>query len=438
MRKILFTIILLLFSVNSYAENTSKEDDYIYPVNSMYKQAVQNTIQAAIQEQGEVHTALNEILASRWADNQLVFDAINNNKQAINLFKQAALQESNQAMFTQRPKEITFDMPMSSCSKEMLLFKLVLAEGLMFESKEEYPKAIENYIAAIRFIMHCSREEFKTLVSQLMERAYFNKAYNCLCNTISNDKFNNKYHQELLKYLNLIYQEQDFFESAFKTELLVSKSLVRMIGKEHSKQAGVNRINKIFFKKKADNFIKSVYREYDLLTDDYFKEAIQCAKKNELTLLENRKLQEEEFRKPFNILKLGLKKFIVERKSIMRIKAEIIADILAAIAQPDISNIITYYHIFYNKLNLCRTVLAVKLYKSAKGSLPDSLALLVPEYLEEIPMDTYNDFKPLSYIKTENTAKIYSIGPDRKDDSGAIEFKEEDLSKGGDILISVE
>jgi hypothetical protein len=62
-----------------------------------------------------------------------------------------------------------------------------------------------------------------------------------------------------------------------------------------------------------------------------------------------------------------------------------------------------------------RILLALKAYKLETGKLPATLAELVPEYLDSVPLDDY-DGQPMRY----NAAKkvVYSVGKDLKDDGG--------------------
>lgn len=65
---------------------------------------------------------------------------------------------------------------------------------------------------------------------------------------------------------------------------------------------------------------------------------------------------------------------------------------------------------------LCRTVLAISRYRMANnGSLPASLADLVPVYLPAVPQDPL-DAKPLRYDAA--SGRLWSIGTDCKDDGG--------------------
>ncbi len=61
--------------------------------------------------------------------------------------------------------------------------------------------------------------------------------------------------------------------------------------------------------------------------------------------------------------------------------------------------------------------LALRAYKLEKGSYPASLNALVPAYLPSVPLDVFVN-KPLRYKREGASYKLWSIGPDRKDDGG--------------------
>lgn len=60
---------------------------------------------------------------------------------------------------------------------------------------------------------------------------------------------------------------------------------------------------------------------------------------------------------------------------------------------------------------------AIKTYYAEKGSYPDSLAGLVPQYIPRIPLDPY-DGKPIRYLKEKKI--IYSVGKDSMDAGGSV------------------
>jgi hypothetical protein len=61
-------------------------------------------------------------------------------------------------------------------------------------------------------------------------------------------------------------------------------------------------------------------------------------------------------------------------------------------------------------------VTELRIYEIKNGTLPDKLDLMVPEYIKEIPIDTY-DGKSFRYNKTNAT--VYSVGRDLKDSRGS-------------------
>ncbi len=68
-----------------------------------------------------------------------------------------------------------------------------------------------------------------------------------------------------------------------------------------------------------------------------------------------------------------------------------------------------------------RALLALKAYKQDKGSLPDSLQDLVPDYLDVVPVDSF-DGKPLRYDRDKKI--VYSVGKDLKDEGGLKEYED--------------
>jgi hypothetical protein len=68
-------------------------------------------------------------------------------------------------------------------------------------------------------------------------------------------------------------------------------------------------------------------------------------------------------------------------------------------------------------INVCKTGLALKIYKGKYGYYPDSLDKLKPEFLPEIPLDPFTG-KSLIYRKTANSVLVYSVGENLKDDGG--------------------
>ena len=71
-----------------------------------------------------------------------------------------------------------------------------------------------------------------------------------------------------------------------------------------------------------------------------------------------------------------------------------------------------------------RVACALERYRLAKGSLPETLTALSPEFLNTVPVDVF-DGKPLRYRREQDGRYLlYSIGWNEKDDGGEIALKE--------------
>jgi len=75
-----------------------------------------------------------------------------------------------------------------------------------------------------------------------------------------------------------------------------------------------------------------------------------------------------------------------------------------------------------SRLRVALASLAIQRYRLRNGKLPDSLNELVPEFLEEVPLDPY-DGKELRYKKLDKGFVVYSIDEDLRDDNGQEEPK---------------
>ena len=63
--------------------------------------------------------------------------------------------------------------------------------------------------------------------------------------------------------------------------------------------------------------------------------------------------------------------------------------------------------------------LALRAYHLEHGAYPEKLDILAPNYLQKIPDDPFGKGEPLRYKKQGATYKLWSIGPDLKDNNGA-------------------
>jgi hypothetical protein len=86
------------------------------------------------------------------------------------------------------------------------------------------------------------------------------------------------------------------------------------------------------------------------------------------------------------------------------------------------------------RLELSKVALALAGHRAEKGQFPDSLAVLAPAYMKEVPKDLFTD-GPLVYRKTQKGYLLYSLGPNMKDDGGKTM---EESQESFDIVVKVE
>ena len=79
-------------------------------------------------------------------------------------------------------------------------------------------------------------------------------------------------------------------------------------------------------------------------------------------------------------------------------------------------------------LRCALTALAAERYRLKHDSWPDSLSALVPLYLDQVPIDPFDD-KPLRYRQLKDQILIYSISDDLEDNGGSL--SDNDLIKSG-------
>ncbi len=71
-----------------------------------------------------------------------------------------------------------------------------------------------------------------------------------------------------------------------------------------------------------------------------------------------------------------------------------------------------------------KLMVAIRAYQKEKGELPDNLDQLLPDYITEIPLDSF-DGKPLRYSKEKQI--IYSVSKDLKDSKGSMKVPEGEI-----------
>jgi len=79
-----------------------------------------------------------------------------------------------------------------------------------------------------------------------------------------------------------------------------------------------------------------------------------------------------------------------------------------------------WFHRHKAELLCAAAALAVERYRLARGHWPERLEDLVPDYLAAVPADPF-DGRPLRLRRLPDGIVVYSVGPDRQDDSGKLD-----------------
>lgn len=87
-------------------------------------------------------------------------------------------------------------------------------------------------------------------------------------------------------------------------------------------------------------------------------------------------------------------------------------------------------------LRALRIEAALRRCKAARKEWPPSLAALVPEFIDNVPVDPFSG-APFVYRRAGESCSFYSVGPDAKDDAGK-EGRKPQLYNGGDIIYTCE
>jgi len=88
-------------------------------------------------------------------------------------------------------------------------------------------------------------------------------------------------------------------------------------------------------------------------------------------------------------------------------------------------------------------LLAATRYRLATGALPESLEVLVPDYLPSVPADVFAEDKAsLKLVVTDSAWTVYSIGDNGRDDGGqqsgsGVPLERRDVEDKDDIGLSM-
>ncbi len=106
---------------------------------------------------------------------------------------------------------------------------------------------------------------------------------------------------------------------------------------------------------------------------------------------------------------------------------------LCRLALPVFSEVIVRYVHLQTQVDETRVAIALQRFRLVRGSYPETLAELVPDFIAGVPVDTYSR-EPLIYRrKGDGTFLLYGVGINRMDDSGARDAKKSEHKQPDDL-----
>jgi len=110
------------------------------------------------------------------------------------------------------------------------------------------------------------------------------------------------------------------------------------------------------------------------------------------------------------------------------VSSNAVGNMLIHLALPTSTAVANAEFIIKARIRAAACVIAVHRFTIEKGQPPETLADLVPEYLQAVPADPFNE-QPMKWNKASGT--VYSVGPDLKDGGGAVNEKPSRLGDAG-------
>ena len=285
--------------------------------------------------------------------------------------------------------------------------RLLSVKALIEARSGNTDKAFETMLVGLRILNHLKNEP--VLISQIVRIARDSIIIDCI-EQIS-DKYNIS--QERIEHvISELEKRLDFepFKKCMDGERVLFGRKVefnKFINSEYS----INSIKRLkdFFRGDYGFFHKLSYLEGTLLFKPLLKKDLACY----MALLSEIK---ESYDMPYS-------ESIAEENNIeSRFKTDTPKYCMVTrLSVPALFRFRERMSLHEAKIQVCKTGLALKIYKAKHGMYPESLAKLVSDILKEIPNDPFTE-KSLIYRKSKDGFILYSFGPNMKDDKGIAKF----------------
>lgn len=368
------------------------------------------------------------------------------NKEAFEVFRRGIAK--HRCDFGVKEETITFETPLPHLAKARHLARLLILEGRLNEYQGDYEKAMQNYLSVRKFANHIGEE--KIIISKLVEIAINHIANYALIDYANHFEYieTNAY---LLDRLRESRRNRIPISEAFGGEKKACKNSIGSVFKDAFSAA---KLDTTEFDPETLEQLKSkgitdhsrMVTEFNKMADQYFGELIEAAEGGDyskLKELEKRmeaigEFNEEQFSaKIIEIFAIIKNKDKIDDEAINSMEriyvlvGQKMSEVLLGMLYPAITKAVQHCDIEQVESSVVETKLALNIYRKENGNFPESLDDLVPDILNQKPIDPFNSL-PLIYERIDDGYLIYSIGPDLIDDSAKIEWKKG--KEKGDIV----
>ena len=309
------------------------------------------------------------------------------------------------------------------------IFKLLLLDAGTEAARGRPLRAEADLLAATGFLHQLSQQKSGAMSAALVEQLCLQKAYPFLADSIRASAPASPYLARQLARLSDIERSQGFLRAALAEEGERSKAALREA--VNPEAAAKERAELPLWKRLAaeklqdDDFFSIVYSRFDDAVDVQTKALAGAFRDNAPERIEaffKERARGIEARKRARAARSPLKAFVDGLRGGKALKddmAQLVVDSTLEAEPPAYDALMPRFHVFRNALNVLRAAIAVKLYRREHRRLPKDLDELVPGALREVPKDSFDGFKPLRYRASAKSFRVYSVGPDGKDDGGS-------------------
>lgn len=371
------------------------------------------------------------------------------NAQAIEHFIQAAAAPNEGYLFGPKPERLSSSAPRIKYGEHLKLYRLLLLDARAKSEAGYLAESERGLLAAAGFMLQLTAQKYGRLNADLLHGLCLQQAYPLIAESVRGNSASAAYLNSMSALLARNYAAMDFMRAAMLEEGEILKGTVResvnaASVKTESDKASM--LNGLVLKRLGDqDYFELVYARSDAVADARAAAWIKSFEANDGDLggqFVDKQVGEQEARVKENGklgLVGGLKVMLLGGSAQKSKMADSTVYALTSVNVPGYEKVVPRYHTAYCMLGVLRTALAVKAYQRRSRRLPPSLDSLVPDYLAELPRDSFNKFAPFNFVRAGKRFAVYGYGPDRADGKATVwldgrAYFDDPAKSAGDIV----